>query len=249
MTFANPGESWNSKTVISGCDQQICPGTFLSSWPFVRNRSKNYRLRTAEKWKAKEDKAEEFKKQKMQKNDDGQCNANWQTSSWSCHQPMTWASSSWQQWSSDETRERSDWQQSSAWSSSDQTRQRSEWRSSCSWQSPFSWQWRTSTSPTRTFTKAIHDDENNVCLWRATIFSSILPLVLCCLVLQWAIVIARFQSCEKPLVLMTVWLKANQSVAIHVTLFVCLVTKKGSRWDYPCNPHHLPDLFVRDDPR
>ena len=28
---------------------------------------KNHRLRTSEKWKAKEDKAEEFKKQKMQK--------------------------------------------------------------------------------------------------------------------------------------------------------------------------------------
>ena len=39
--------------------------------------------RTFEKWKAKEDKAEEFKKQKMQKNDDGQSYANWQTSfSW-----------------------------------------------------------------------------------------------------------------------------------------------------------------------
>ena len=31
--------------------------------------------------------------------------------------------------------------------------------------------------------KGIHDDENNVCLRRATIFSSFLPLVLCCLVL------------------------------------------------------------------
>ena len=40
MTLANPGESWNFKTVISGCDQQICPGTFQSSWPFVRNRSR-----------------------------------------------------------------------------------------------------------------------------------------------------------------------------------------------------------------
>ena len=30
--------------------------------------------------------------------------------------------------------------------------------------------------------------------------------------------------------------------------FVCFVTEKGSHWDYPCN-HHLPDPFVRDDPR
>ena len=44
---------------------------------------KNYRSRTSGKWKAMEDKAEEFKKQKMQKNDDGQSYANWQTSSWS----------------------------------------------------------------------------------------------------------------------------------------------------------------------
>ena len=63
----------------------------------------NCRSRTSEKWKAKEDKAEEFKKQKMHKNDDGQSCANWQTSSWSWHQPVTWASSSWRQWSSDET--------------------------------------------------------------------------------------------------------------------------------------------------
>ena len=45
---------------------------------------KNYLSRTSEKWKAKED-----KKQKMQKNDDGHSCANWQTSSWSWHQPMT----------------------------------------------------------------------------------------------------------------------------------------------------------------
>ena len=83
---------------------------------------KNHRSRTSEKWKAKEDKAEEFKKQKVQKSDDGKSHANWQTSSWSWRQPMTWASSSWQQWRSDETRERS------------------QWRSLGSWQSPFSWQ-------------------------------------------------------------------------------------------------------------
>ena len=41
----------------------------------------NYRSRTSEKWKAKEDKAEEFKKQKIKKNDHGRSSANWQTSS------------------------------------------------------------------------------------------------------------------------------------------------------------------------
>ena len=116
------------------------------SWHFlvlmtIREKPfKNYCSRTSEKWKAKEDKTEEFKNQKMQKNDDGQSYANWQTSSWSWHQPMTWGSSSWQQWSWDETRVRSDWQPSAGWSRSDQTRERSEWRSSGSWQSPFSWQ-------------------------------------------------------------------------------------------------------------
>ena len=58
MTLAN----WNSKTVISGYDQQISP--------------KNYRSRTFE-MEGQEDKAEEINKQKMQKNDDGQSYANW----------------------------------------------------------------------------------------------------------------------------------------------------------------------------
>ena len=31
MTSANLGDSWSSKTGTSGCDQQICPGIFLSS--------------------------------------------------------------------------------------------------------------------------------------------------------------------------------------------------------------------------
>ena len=60
----------------------------ISEEPF-----KDYRSRTSQKWKAK---FEEAKKQKIKKNDDGRCYANWQTSSW-------------QQWSSGETRERSDW--------------------------------------------------------------------------------------------------------------------------------------------
>ena len=57
------------------------------------------------------------------------------TSSWSWHQPMTWRHSSWQRWSSDETRECSDGKTSADWSSSDPTCERSEWRSSGSWQS------------------------------------------------------------------------------------------------------------------
>ena len=77
------------------------------------------------------------KKQKIKKNDDGRSYANWQTSSWSWHQPMTWTSSSWQHKSSNDTRTHSDWKTSSDWSSSDSTRERSKWRSSSSWQSSF----------------------------------------------------------------------------------------------------------------
>ena len=69
--------------------------------PFENNRS-----RTSEKWKAK---FEEAKKQKIKKNDDGRSYANWQTSSWSWHQPVTWTSASWQHWSSNEQRKHSDW--------------------------------------------------------------------------------------------------------------------------------------------
>ena len=44
---------------------------------------------------------------------------------------MTWTPSSWQQWSSDESRERVlNWQPSADWSSSDRTRDHSEWGSS-----------------------------------------------------------------------------------------------------------------------
>ena len=42
MTFTKPWESWNSNTVMYGCDQQICPGTFPPSWlePSFENRRK-----------------------------------------------------------------------------------------------------------------------------------------------------------------------------------------------------------------
>ena len=89
--------------------------------------SKNYRSRTALKWKAKEDKIEEAKKEKMKRNDDERSCADWQTSSWSWHQPMTWTSSlssPLQQWSSDETRGN----HQLIGAASDQTRERSEWR-------------------------------------------------------------------------------------------------------------------------
>ena len=36
-----------------------------------------------------------LRSQNIKRNDDGRSYANWQTSSWSRHQPMTWTSSSW----------------------------------------------------------------------------------------------------------------------------------------------------------
>ena len=70
MRFDNLGESWSTKTGTSGNDQQICPGIFPFSLPFVKILFKNYRSRTSEKWKAKEDKIEEVKKKKTKKGDD-----------------------------------------------------------------------------------------------------------------------------------------------------------------------------------
>ena len=83
---------------------------------------KNCRSRTSEKWKAKEDNVKEAKKQKIKSSDDEWNFADWQPSSWSWRQQKTWtssSSSSWQQWSSGQTRERSDWQPSADWNSSD----------------------------------------------------------------------------------------------------------------------------------
>ena len=48
----------------------------------------------SKKWKAKEDKIEEAKKQKIKRSDDEWNYADWQPSSWSWQQPMTWTSSS-----------------------------------------------------------------------------------------------------------------------------------------------------------
>ena len=106
------------------------------SWQFpilmtIREESfKKHRSRSSEILKAKEDKIEEAKQQKIKRSDDEWNYADWQ-------QPMTWTSSSWRQLSSDETREGPDWQPSADWGSSDPKRERSEWRSSGSWQSLF----------------------------------------------------------------------------------------------------------------
>ena len=134
MIFVNLDESSSSKTRTFGYDQQICPGIF---------------------WKAREDKIEEAKKQKTPKNEDQEWNSGrCKSSSWTW---TTSSSSAWREWSSDKTRERSDWQSPAGWSSSDQTRERTDWeladwdssdeaRRATAWQSP--------VSSTRTFTRA-----------------------------------------------------------------------------------------------
>ena len=55
---------------------------------------KTCRSRSSAKWKTKEDKIEEAKKQKFRRSDDEWKYAEWQPSCWSWQQPMTWTSSS-----------------------------------------------------------------------------------------------------------------------------------------------------------
>ena len=70
---------------------------------------KNYRARSPAELKVREDKIEEAKKQKIPKGCDEEWNSTrWKSSSWTW--TTSYSSSTWQEWSSDETRERSDWQ-------------------------------------------------------------------------------------------------------------------------------------------
>ena len=81
MMFSNPGDSWSSKTE--------------TYW--LRPTDLSCRSRTSEKWREKEDKIEEGNK-RTKKVDDEWNGAEWQPSSWSCQQPMTWTSSSSAPW-------------------------------------------------------------------------------------------------------------------------------------------------------
>ena len=106
-------------------DLWLRPTDMPSHFPIlmtIREESfKNYRSRTDKKWKVKENKAEEFKKQKMQKNDDQ-----------GPGHPLLGDNGV-----RTKTRGRPDWQPSADSNSAEQ-RERSEWRSSGSWQSPIS---------------------------------------------------------------------------------------------------------------
>ena len=59
---------------------------------------KNYRSRSSTKLKTMEDNIEEAKKQKTKRSDDEWNSAEWQPSSWSWQQPITWALSSPRAW-------------------------------------------------------------------------------------------------------------------------------------------------------
>ena len=89
---------------------------------------RNYRGRSLAKLEARD----EAKKQRtVKKRDEEWDSARWKQSSWTS--TTSSSSSAWREWSSDETRERSEWQ-SADWDSSDQASKDS------TWQSPFSWQ-------------------------------------------------------------------------------------------------------------
>ena len=77
---------------------------------------KNDRGRSAEKVKTRE-KLEEAKKQKTLKN------------SWTWKTAHSSSCSAWRNWSSDNARERSDWQSTADWNRSKDTRERSDWQS------------------------------------------------------------------------------------------------------------------------
>ena len=138
---------------------------------------KNYRARSPAKLKVREDETEEAKKQKIPKKRDEEWNSTrWKYSSW------TWttssSSSAWQEWSSDETRERTNWQ-SADWDSSDQVRKATVW------QSHFSWQWGHLHRSLQ-----VHPWRRKQRLFVTEfIFSSFLPLVLFAVRGVWTVIV------------------------------------------------------------
>ena len=123
------------------------PYSFDYSWESFRN----YRGRSSEKLKGREDEIEEVKKHKTLKIRD----EDWNSAKWK--QTWTWttvsssSSYAWREWSSDQTREHSGWQSPADRKSSDQTRERSYWQSAdldssdqareaTTWQSKNTWQ-------------------------------------------------------------------------------------------------------------
>ena len=80
---------------------------------------KNFRARSSAKLKIKEDKIERGQEAEDQEKRNDEWNpGELQPSSLSWQQPTTWTSSSpsaWREWSSDQTRERTDWQPTADW--------------------------------------------------------------------------------------------------------------------------------------
>ena len=60
---------------------------------------------------------------------------------------------------------------------------------------------------------------------------------------------ARFQACVQHFVQVTVWLKANQSVCTSCDLVCVSSDEKWISLRLSLLSSHLPDPFVRDDPR
>ena len=108
--------------------------TLPYSWDYSWVPFRNYRGRSSEKLKTREDEIEEVKKQKTLKIRD----EDWNSAKWK--QTWTWttvsssSSSTWREWSSDQTRERSEWQ-SADLDSSDQARE------ATTGQSHYTWHW------------------------------------------------------------------------------------------------------------
>ena len=152
MMSVNLYESWKSKIDIFGDKTNrtvlTLPYSCDNSWVSFRN----YRGRSSEKLKAREDEIEEVKKQKTLKNRDEDWNSAKWKQIWTLTIVSSSSSSAWREWSSDQTREYSDWQSPADWKSSDQARECSDWQSAdldssdqareaTTWQLHCTWQW------------------------------------------------------------------------------------------------------------
>ena len=153
--------SWCSSISSPGAPKQRSLATtnrsvlaFSNSCDHSWNAIKNYRARSPAKLKVKEDKTEEASIQKTRKNSDEEWKTTrWNYSSWAWTASSSSSSSAWQEWNSDETRERSDWQKPAEqdnstqtfecsdwqtpadWNTSDETREHPDWRSYVDWHS------------------------------------------------------------------------------------------------------------------
>ena len=127
--------SWHFPILVTirECPSRIIVEGHPRSWRPERTRSKKSRSRRLKKKKRRL----EFSQMEQ---------------TWTWTTASSSSSSAWREWSSDQTREYSDWQSPADWKSSDQTRERSDWQSADSdssdqareatiWQSKNTWHW------------------------------------------------------------------------------------------------------------